>query len=864
MTTRGLHSAIVLFLGTVWCGSGPLAAQNHTSGVAVFTDSGVARAAVLATNSVHLSAGVHVTGNVVANAASTGATLVAGREVAIDKPAVVTGDVFGDSVGLAKGVIIAGSVAYNELFDSGATISGGTSTPLALPVLAPLPRFQEAAIRPGAPDVTVGSGQTVTLEPGDYGDIRVAQFGTLIFAGGLYDARSLGVIVGSETCNDPCRSLLFSGAAEVRLAGRLESGRAANIGPTSGSGVSAAEIVFYVGGENGGDGGPAASPAAVAIGRESVLAANVYAPHGRVEIDRNSHLTGALLARDVQIDSNSTLVRDSFVANLAPVAQPGTAYTSGAAAIDILLQASDPEGEDVTFSIVSGPALGSLGPVVESPAPFPGDPPGCNPENVPGCVPPDPPRTTATVSYTPPAGDDVEDSFVFAAIDPHGAAGTATVRINPPEPPTPPPPPLDTVLALDAFFETAVELPVEVVLTAAAPDGVSLTFSISNGPAHGTLGALTQGGESPQRSARVVYTPATGFAGFDSFGFEACGVIDSVSVCDQAVATVSVAGALADDQELVTSENTEVTVFLTGTAGAGGAGALRNVHGNAAFLDGAEVAGNVADATGDGLGDNHNALPGSAPNLMSAGVDLTGGAGSNGTVRMHIEWDISALGGLADSLESAQVILSTQRGTTDALDTFFFVGAADGNGALDDADFELPADQIPGVVMPVPDVPVGTDGTFSFDVTRLLREALGSDRHAFVVQGRVDESPANATQRGLQVRTTASGNLLDHSEPQLAIATPGVTPPALTFSVVSLPSNGTLRDSLGAIIGSVPFTLGDQVVRYTPNVSFVGADAFTFQVEDLFSNSAIATVSISVLALADPCAFNGREPGCLP
>ena len=55
-------------------------------------------------------------------------------------------------------------------------------------------------------------------------------------------------------------------------------------------------------------------------------------------------------------------------------------------------------------------------------------------------------------------------------------------------------------------------------------------------------------------------------------------------------------------------------------------------------LIGAEIAGNVADSDDDGFGDNHNNLPGGAPVFMSAGVDLTGGAGSNGIVRMQIEW----------------------------------------------------------------------------------------------------------------------------------------------------------------------------------------------------------------------------------
>src|SRR6185369_6678247 len=93
---------------------------------------------------------------------------------------------------------------------------------------------------------------------------------------------------------------------------------------------------------------------------------------------------------------------------------------------------------------------------------------------------------------------------------------------------------------------------------------------------------------------------------------------------------------------------------------------------DAAMLDPVEIAGNVADANFDGFGDNANALPGSAPVFMSAGVNGIGGAGSNGTVRMQFEWDMSSIIGSADALQSAHVVLPTHRGTIDSLDTYFY------------------------------------------------------------------------------------------------------------------------------------------------------------------------------------------------
>ena len=59
----------------------------------------------------------------------------------------------------------------------------------------------------------------------------------------------------------------------------------------------------------------------------------------------------------------------------------------------------------------------------------------------------------------------------------------------------------------------------------------------------------------------------------------------------------------------------------------------------------------------------------------------------------------------------------------------------------------------------------------------------------------------------------------------------------LTYSVLTVPTHGTLS-------GSAPN------LTYTPNTSYIGADAFTFRVNDGTTNSNTATVSITVRGLA--------------
>jgi hypothetical protein len=245
---------------------------------------------------------------------------------------------------------------------------------------------------------------------------------------------------------------------------------------------------------------------------------------------------------------------------------------------------------------------------------------------------------------------------------------------------------------------------------------------------------------------------------------------------------------------------------------------------------------------------------------MSAGVNQSGGAGSNGTVRMQFEWDLSTIVGSVDALQSAQVVLPTHRGTIDSLDTFFYWVGVSGDGNLTNSDFESPAEQIPGVFMPVPpSMPVNGVGTFSFSVLDQLRAAAHNGYTFFAIQGRVNESLAGPA-RGLEVNTTASGNVSGNDVPQLSLATPGISPP-LTYKVTSLPINGTLTDEFNAAITTVPYDLPSPRVNYLPSSGFTGFDSFTFSATNGFT---VTTANANIRVLLPNCVnsalgcFNGR------
>jgi hypothetical protein len=87
---------------------------------------------------------------------------------------------------------------------------------------------------------------------------------------------------------------------------------------------------------------------------------------------------------------------------------------------------------------------------------------------------------------------------------------------------------------------------------------------------------------------------------------------------------------------------------------------------------------------------------------------------------------------------------------------------------------------------------------------------------------------------------------LDGSDPNLD---------PLDFVIVSLPANGTLSDPNGGVIDSngLPYTLiGNQnIVRYQRIGEFLGADSFTFKVNDGLYDSFVATINVEVQPLIE-------------
>jgi len=210
-------------------------------------------------------------------------------------------------------------------------------------------------------------------------------------------------------------------------------------------------------------------------------------------------------ANDGKVDSNiatvSITVTFSAAVNHAPVAEDQSVTTDQNTSVNITLEATDIDGDTLTYIIFSLPSNGTLkeNETVISSVPY----------NL----------SDNTVTYTPNVGYAGTDSFTFKAKDDEDTdSNTATVTINVTLKNHAP-------VAQDQIVSTPMNNPVSITLVATDIDNGRLTYIISSLPSNGTLKEngieITQDELPFSLSGNTVTYDPGDYAGNDSFTFKA-------------------------------------------------------------------------------------------------------------------------------------------------------------------------------------------------------------------------------------------------------------------------------------------------------------------------------------------------------
>ncbi|MFC2082458.1 Ig-like domain-containing protein [Candidatus Bipolaricaulota bacterium] len=512
----------------------------------------------------------------------------------------------------------------------------------------------------------------------------------------------------------------------------------------------------------------------------------------------------------VTIEITVTSANDRPEANDLAVTMPEDTLAT------ITMTGSDPDLDVLSFKIVGGPSHGTITGLDGATGPD-----GCG-----SC------HTAASrlvwttggvsaghLTYTPEQDYHGTDEIIYQTCDSSGACDTGVVAIT--VEPTD-----DNPIPESQEVTTPEDVAKGIVLTAVEPDGEALTYEIVSEPSHGTITGFDED------TGELIYVPDENFAGRDSFVFEACDP-DAEHGCPQATVTVTVTPVndppTAQDQSVTTLEGRAVTLILTGSDIDGDALVFSISH-DPAF-------GRISAF------DPTTGQPTYIPNGLFSGVDeLTFRVCDSGNGCEEATLTIEVL-----PLNHAPTANDEALTTSEDTPVDLTVTASDPDGDVltygivsGPSHGEITGfDPATGRLIYTPDANYHGDDSFTFETCDPDGECASGT--VTITVEPVDDQP---------VADNQEVNTLEDTAIAIQVTGSDVEGEALTYSIVSGPSRGT--------ISGFDETTG--VLIYTPEEHYTGTDGFVFDVSD--SNDAHgrpqATVTIMVMPVNDAPVANDQ------
>jgi CshA-type fibril repeat protein/VCBS repeat-containing protein len=508
-------------------------------------------------------------------------------------------------------------------------------------------------------------------------------------------------------------------------------------------------------------------------------------------------------------------------------------------------------------------------------------------------------NTDGTYSYTPATGFSGTDTFTYRDQDAYGGLSqpvTVTITVDP------------TALA-DTATVAADGVLHETTSVLANDLGTGLTAVLVTGPAHGTVTLNSDG--------TYTYTPDTGYAGSDSFTYQAedasgnlsapvtvsLGVGQPAAPVGTADTGTTTAGTALDGSSVLGNDSGTGALTVTEATGPSDGTLSLDSDGTYVYTPDAGFSGSdeFTYVIHDAFGNTSSAVPVTItvdPSAVADTADVAAGGTLNEMTSVLANDLGTALTAVHVSGPTHGTLVLNVDGTYTYTPVVGYVGPDSFTYEAEDEFGDLSAPATVSIGVGIPPAPVGTNdtGTGAAGSTLHGGSVLANDSGTGTLSAVEATPPAHGTLNlasdGVYTYVPAAG----YSGPDSFTYTisdqyGNVSTPVtvnLTVDPTAKPDLATLTEGttlhgttvLGNDLGTGPLTAvkisgtshgtltlaANGTYTYVPAIGFTGTDTFTYEVEDAFGNlSAPVTVTLHVTAtVIAPPVVTGGTPQTIP